>query len=182
MRIYWGQVLAGERASEVPRITRLDPASALLHWRGFSEPFTPEEPLAFDYDRVSRTIPWKTMTGRYTREGDVRELLARVDDRFVIGRPGDEIAVSFDATALPPLAPGMSRTYLLYADGFSKEMDITSASPDTVLPLPFHAMSNYPYSSDQRYPSALEYREYQDRYNTRVVSRRVPPVEILGRR
>ena len=40
------------------------------------------------------------MAGRYTREGDVRPLVARTDDLFVVSRPGDEVAVSFDAAAL----------------------------------------------------------------------------------
>ena len=89
------------------------------------------------------------MPGRYTREGDVRQLLARTDDMFVVSRPGDEIALSFDATRLPALPAGWKRTFLLYADGFSKEMDINSASPDQVVPLPFHGMSGYPYSAKE---------------------------------
>ena len=111
------------------------------------------------------------MTGRYTREGDVRPLLSAVDDRFVVSRPGDEIALSFDAAALPPLAAGMNRTFLLYVDGFSKEMDINSASPDTVEPLPFHGMRTYPYGPDERRPHTLEYEQYLMEYNTRVVGR-----------
>jgi hypothetical protein len=62
------------------------------------------------------------------------------------------------------------------ADGFSKEMDINSASPDTVAPLPFHAMSGYPYTPPQRYPDTPEHRRYQSDYNTRVVGRSFPPL------
>ena len=100
------------------------------------------------------------MTGRYTREGDVRDLLLASDDMFVISRTGDEIALSFDATALPALANGWTRTFLLYADGFSKEMDINSASPDQLAPLPFHAMTRYPYRWPERYPSDAKHVEY----------------------
>jgi hypothetical protein len=110
------------------------------------------------------------MTGRYTREGDVRELLVKSDDMFVIARPGDEISLSFDASKFPPLPNGWTRTFLLYSDGFSKEMDINSASPDQVSPLPFHGMSKYPYSSPESYPLTPEHRAYLERYNTRVVS------------
>ena len=117
------------------------------------------------------------MIGRYTREGDVRELLMGIDDMFVISRPGDEIALSFDAAALPALASGQRRTFLLFADGFSKEMDITSASPHTVEPLPFHAMRRYPYGSDERYPGTAAHVEYRARYNSRIVSRALPPLE-----
>jgi hypothetical protein len=117
------------------------------------------------------------MTGSYTREGDVRELLTRIDDMFVIARPGDEIELSFDAAAFPPLESDRIRTFLLYSDGFSKEMDINSATPYTVEPLPFHGMKSYPYGPEQRYPNGAAHRAYQDRYNTRTISRAVPPLE-----
>ena len=38
--------------------------------------------------RVTPESPWKTMPGRYTREGDVRRLLAQSDDMFVIAAAG----------------------------------------------------------------------------------------------
>jgi hypothetical protein len=43
-------------------------------------------------------------------------------------------------------------------------------------------MRGYPYAQDQQYPSGAAYREYQARYNTRIVSRTVPPVESVDRR
>ena len=175
MRIYWDQILVDTGGSGAPRrVTRVDPAIADLRWRGFSAEVSADgrAPFAYDYNRVSHESPWKTMTGRYTREGDVRELLRRVDDLFVVARPGDEVALSFDAAALPPLAPGERRTFLLYADGYSKEMDITSASPYTVGPLPFHGMSRYPYGANERHPV----RDYEDRYNTRSHLALCPPV------
>ena len=182
MRIYWDQILVDTSGGDVPMpMVRLEPVSADLHWRGFSAEVSPDgrEPFSYDYDNVSLSSPWKTMPGRYTREGDVRELLARTDDMFVISKPGDEIALSFDAKKLPPLPQGWKRTFLLYADGFSKEMDINSASPDQVAPLPFHAMKSYPGSS---YPATRSRREYIARYNTRVVASPVPKIELAGAR
>jgi len=131
---------------------------------------------------VSFTSPWKVMTGRYTREGDVRELLNSIDDMFAISRPGDEFILSFDATKLPALPEGWTRTFLLYADGFSKEMDINSASPDQVGPLPFHAMSKYPYTWPERYPLTPARSRYLETYNTRVVKSPVPSIglEFMG--
>ena len=126
--------------------------------------------MNYDYDRVSATSPWKVMTGRYTREGDVRELLSATDDIFVISRPGDELVLSFAANKLPPLPRGWKRTFLLYADGFSKEMDINSASPDQVGPLPFHGMSKYPYTWPEHYPLMEKHQKYLETYNTRVVT------------
>jgi hypothetical protein len=81
-------------------------------------------------------------------------------DCFAICRPGDEISPSFEARARPSLANGWSRTFLLYADGFSKEMDINSASPDQVAPLPFHGMNRYPYQGPAHYPLTEARRRY----------------------
>jgi len=186
MRIYWDQILVDTSNGTIPnQIARLDPERADLHWRGFSAEATPDglEPFGYDYDHVSFASPWKVMTGHYTREGDVRELLTKSDDMFAICRTGDEIRLSFDATRLTPLPKGWTRTFLLYADGFSKEMDINSASPDQIFPLPFHGMSRYPYQWPEQYPLSSARRRYLDEYNTRVVTSAVPLIDtvILGR-
>jgi lipoprotein NlpI len=180
MRIYWDQILVDTSAGDAAvQMMKLDPVVADLHWRGFSAETTPDgrEPFGYDYARVSSQSPWKTMPGRYTREGDVRELLTKTDDLFIVSRPGDEIVLSFDATRLPPLPAGWKRTYLLYADGFSKEMDINSASPDAVAPLPFHGMKQYPYGTAESYPMTAARRRTIERYNTRVVASPVPRLE-----
>jgi hypothetical protein len=160
-------------------VVRLDAVQADLRWRGFSKEISPDgrKPLVYDYDQVSPVMPWKQMAGRYTREGDVRELLAHIDDRFVVSRPGDELAIAFDAAALPPLAAGERRTLLLYAHGYSKEMNPRSASPDATEPLPFGAMSSYPYPPSESYPDTPVHRAYRERYNSRGVSRTLPPLE-----
>ena len=76
--------------------------------------------------------------------------------------------------------PGSS--FLLMADGFSKEMDINSASPDVVEPLPFHAMTRYPYAGQEHYPDTAAHRAYRDWFNTRVVARTVPTLVAPGPR
>ncbi len=181
MRIYWDQIVVADSHASAPKLTRLDPSSADLHWRGFSREVTPDgrEPIGYDYDHVSTITPWKMFIGRYTREGDVRQLLRKVDDMFVISRPGDEIALSFAADALPPLPSGWTRSFLLYAHGYSKEMNPRSASPDTVGPLPFRAMTKYPYGPDEHYPDTAAYRDYLEHYNTRVVTRSLPSSTVL---
>jgi hypothetical protein len=187
MRIYWDQILVDTSASDTTvQMTKLDPIVASLRWRGFSRELSSDgrQPLGYDYEQVSFTSPWKVMTGRYTREGDVRELLFKSDDMFVISRPGDEISLSFDAEKLPTLPHGWTRTFLLYADGFSKEMDINSASPDQVGPLPFHGMSKYPYTWPEAYPLTKERLRCLETYNTRVVTSAVPKIEteLIGRK
>ena len=179
MRIYWDQILVDTSDGNFPtQLTRLDPSVADLRWRGFSLEHSPDgqQPMSYDYQKVSFTSPWKVMTGRYTREGDVRELLLESDDMFVISRPGDELTLSFAANKLPRLPVGWTRTFLLYADGFSKEMDINSASPDQVGPLPFHGMSKYPYEWPERYPLTEKRRRYLEKYNTRVVTSQVEKI------
>jgi hypothetical protein len=69
------------------------------------------------------------------------------------------------------------QTLFLFAHGYSKEMDINSASPDQAAPLPFRGMTQYPYAAPEAYPSTGAHRNYLDRYNTRVVGRPLPPIE-----
>jgi tetratricopeptide (TPR) repeat protein len=181
MRIYWDRIAVADAVEDLPLApVSLDPAVATLRERGFSREILVDGkgPLTFDYATVG-TLPWKMMPGRYTREGDVRTLLAAADDLFVVSRPGDEVALSFPA--LPPVAPGRERTFLVVGDGFSKEMDINSASPDVVEPLPFHGMPRYPYSPAEA-PARLSRRAAaQARYDTRVVARPLPSLELAAR-
>jgi hypothetical protein len=177
MRIYWDQILVGSGvAANRLKQTALDPARAVLRERGFSLEVRPEgaEPPLYDYSRVTRNSSWKTMPGQYTRAGDVRSIVSKSDDMFVIAKPGDEIALSFDASFAGSTPPGWSRTFLLMGDGFSKEMDINSASPDRVEPLPFHRMSGYPPGPSRPYRDSRRYRDYHARYNTRRVVSPLP--------
>lgn len=180
MRVYWDQILVDMSGSDAPvEIERLNPATATLRSRGYSAEVMSEggfgrEPLSYDYAKVSSVMDWKAFPGRYTREGDVRQLLTRIDDMFVVSRHGDEIALSFDARLLAPLPAGWTRTFLLYADGFSKEMNPNSASPHDLAPLPFHSMSRYPYNAPEHYPDDAAHRAYQEKYNTRTVAAPLP--------
>ena len=183
MRIYWDQILVDTSDAPSPtQLTRLAPLGADLRWRGFSAQTSPDgrEPYLYDYARVASVSPWKVFTGRYTREGDVRELVQTLDDMFVISRPGDELSLTFDAHALAPLPRGWTRTFLLYVHGYSKEMDINSASPEQVAPLPFRRMREYPYKSPEVYPATPAHLDYLERYNTRVVGAPLP--ELIGER
>ena len=81
---------------------RLAPQRAELRYRGVSALVreAPNAPHAFDYAALTTDSPWLPFPGRYTRYGDVRELLAAADDFSVILAPGDEIALAFDAGGL----------------------------------------------------------------------------------
>jgi tetratricopeptide (TPR) repeat protein len=183
MRVYWDRAqVAVENRDVQPRPTALDATRADLAWRGFSAEVTPDgrEPYGYDFSRVSPVAPWKLMPGRYTREGDVRELLGTADDFFVVSRPGDALALSFDATGMPALPAGWTRTFLLHSIGYSKEMDPHSASPDVAWPLPFRTMTRYPYAAPERYPDTPAHRAYLERWNTRLVGRTLPPLELAA--
>ena len=68
---------------------------------------------------------------------------------------------------------GWKRTYLVFADGFGKDMDINSARPETIGELPYHGMKSYPYSPADAYPKDKRRHDYLQRYNTRTVGNQV---------
>ncbi|MDA2925789.1 FG-GAP-like repeat-containing protein [Acidobacteria bacterium AH-259-G07] len=180
MRIYWDQILveAGPARSDY-RTYRLRPGWADLHFRGFPEFASPDgrTPKVYDYGHISSAAPWKVHIGGYTRYGEVLPLLMRRDDLFVITRSGDEIEAFFDVKSLPHLPRGWVRDYLIYVDGFGKDMDINSANPDYIGPLPFHGMSAYPYVTGEQYPDDEVHRQYLRQWNTRIEERWIPTIK-----
>jgi tetratricopeptide (TPR) repeat protein len=173
--IYWDEIFLTEDA-DVPetKLTPLDAASADLHFRGYSRArIDPQrrQPEYFDYTQVSLISQWNPTPGLYTRYGDVRELLEQIDDRLVIMGSGDELRLSFDAASLPPLPTGWTRDFLLLVDGWAKDRDANTAYSQTVEPLPFHAMSSYPYPVPEAYPSDPPHEAYRKAWNTRPALR-----------
>jgi len=172
MRIYWDQILVNTfSGSPEIRQYRLAPQHAELRYVGFPREFSPDgrKPLIYDYDWIDPLAPWKSHTGDYTRFGDVTQLLQSKEDMYVIMRNGDEIQIEFPAASLPPLPSGWKRSFFFYADGFGKDMDLHSGSPDTVGPLPFHGMRRYPYDASEHYPDDSAHQSYQREYNTRHI-------------
>jgi tetratricopeptide (TPR) repeat protein len=170
MRIYWDQILVDTYAgNESVRTVTLDASSAMLGWGGYPREVSPDgkKPKRYDYGDRDQSSPWKTHAGAYTRFGDVSELLCAKDDLSVIMRHGDEITLDFNAGRLQPTPAGWTRSFLVYAVGFGKDMDINSAYPDTVEPLPFQGMPGYPYSVP--FPGGQAWMEYNRKYNTRII-------------
>ena len=166
-------------------LARLVPTTADLAYRGFSRATrpAPNGPHLFDYQRTSPESPWLPFPGRYTRFGNVRELLTDVDDRQIVIGPGDEIRVLFDARDLPPPEPGHTRTVFLESFGWDKDADRNTWKADSNLPLPFQAMSGYPFAPGESYPDTPELNAYRERWLTRVVGPETPfsPVNRSGR-
>ena len=167
--LYWDQIfLATDDEPGSFEVTELSPMKADLHFRGFSE-FT-RDSLGFewfDYHKVQSKGAWGQHRGRYTRYGDVLELLMAPDDKYVIVGVGDELSLQFDATKVSPLREGWSRDFLFYANGWVKDGDLNTKHSLTVEPLPFHGMSGYPYGQDESYPYDADGMAYIEKYNTR---------------
>jgi Flp pilus assembly protein TadD len=163
--IYWDAIMVGDEAPpDDLRLAELPLSEARLGWIGYPEPAErartalPSTPASYDYLRRSAGAPWGRIRGAFTRYGDVTELLRRRDDRFVVMNHGEEIALTFDARRLGPPPVGFRRDFLLFVDGYGKDMEINSARPSSVAPLPYHAMQGYPYPAGQGpEPEALDY-------------------------
>jgi tetratricopeptide (TPR) repeat protein len=172
LQIYWDKVTLGlDRGARGAKVHRVLPRSAILGERGYPREYSPDgaQPLLYDYGIIDPGYPFKTMSGDYTRFGEVEPLLREPDDCYVIFGKGEELVLRYAASALPPLPAGKKRTFLLYTVGFCKDMDPYTAHPYSVEPLPFRAMSNYPYGPDEKYPDDGKHTRYRREWNTRRV-------------
>jgi tetratricopeptide (TPR) repeat protein len=154
MRIYWDRARVMVGGEDTPlEVTRLHAETAELRYGGFPRETSPDgkKPHAYDPYSVDEYRWWKAHVGAYTSYGDVRELVSAIDDRFVTTRNGDEMELRFPGR--PATAPGHTRTYLLFADGFGKDMDPNSAAAEHVAPIPFHGMPTYPYGDGVTRPT-----------------------------
>ena len=175
LQIYWDQVLVDRTPVEQPvHVSQVPLASAALRFHGYPRALEGSSPgdLRYIYEQSSPRGPYAREVGAYTREGDVLPLLQSGDDRFAVFGSGEEVAVDFDASSLPPLPPGWTRDYFFFADGYEKDMDFYAADPLTVEPLPFRGMGEYPPA--QAYPADAAHTRYRLQYNTRFITRPGP--------
>ena len=176
--VYWDEIFLSEGSSLAQvRQQEVSLLSADLHFRGFSQTRVhPErkQPDTFFYDSVSSNSFWNPTAGLYTRYGDIRELLRSVDDRLAILGSGDEIRLQYPALSPPPA--GWTRDFLLKVDGWAKDRDPNTAFSTSVEPLPFHAMSRYPYPAGEHFPDDAEHQRYRREYNTRPALRLIRPL------
>ena len=174
LEVYWDRLAwATELPAANTKVQRAPLTDADLHYRGFSvihvaNASSPEIP---DYNCLEGTAQkWRDLEGFYTRFGEVRELLEKIDDRMLIMNAGDEVSLRFQALAPPPT--GWKRDYVMVGDGWIKDGDYNSTFSKTVLPIPYHAMKDY-----VRKPSTLQedpgYRRHPEdwiNYQTRYVT------------
>jgi hypothetical protein len=179
MRVYWDQIflarpLDAAAFAEQVTVSEARPAAAHLHKRGYPREHSPDgkQPRVYDYGIMDNTQPFKLMSGDYTRFGRVTDLLAQVDDRSVIFGRGEEVTLEFPVKGLPETPKGRVRTAILHVSGWCKDMDPHTAHGETVEPLPFRAMSAYPYPEGESYPDDPLHLEYRREWNTRKVEAR----------
>jgi hypothetical protein len=173
LEIFWdriGWAVGRPDVTVAPR--RLALASADLGERGYSlveqtDAGSPERPR---YALAGTRPRWLDLEGYHTRPGDVRPLLEKTDDRYVIMNAGDELRVRFPEAPAP--AAGLVRDFVLVGDGWVKDGDFNTTFSRTVLPLPTHATGRYDTA-----PTSLEddpvYRAHPGdwaEYHTRYVS------------
>ena len=155
MAVFWDEayVTVDDPAVDVVT-TLLHPAKATLVERGFSRRFreTPDGPEVFDHGDVSAAPAWEDVPGKVTRLGDVTDILAQTDDRWVVFKGGDAIRIEYDAAKLPPLAAGHVRDFVVVSDGWDKDFDKNTVTGQSYGPWPFHAMSAYPYPASESHP------------------------------
>jgi hypothetical protein len=113
-----------------------------------------------------------TSSGNFTRYGNVTSVLQEADDMYVIGRQGDKVSLKFFTDNLSELEEGMERDYFMFIACWFKdppgnwgyEFDFT------VDPLPYRAMSGFPYPNTESYPYDAAHLAYLQQYNTRVIA------------
>lgn len=174
LEVYWDAIEWAPGKPDTQMTTKkIDPAVADLQFRGYSvieraDPGAPETP---HYQRIAGTKQrWRDLIGYYTRFGDVRELLGKIDDRYVIMNSGDEMVLRFAAPPPPP--PGWVRDFVIVGDGWIKDGDYNSTFSKTVEPLPYHAERDYS-KKPGRLEDEVPYRRFpQDwqNYHTRYVT------------
>jgi hypothetical protein len=162
--------IAVDTSVDVPiNITVIKPTSAILNDRGMSNKDYSKHPLGvYIYnDTFENTIPYE---GYFTKLGDVMELVADTDDRYVIMKPGDEVLFEFDEIEKQP---GMGRSYYLHQNGYYKgytiveRMGYSSVTPE---PYPYMDMDHYELDMGSPYENDSDYQDYIDTWNTRYLN------------
>lgn len=152
--------------------------SSELRYGGYSDRYdlAGNGPYWYDYNHRTTNARWDYHLGFFTRFGDVTPLLTDFDDRYVIMTHGDEVKAKFKATPINGTANAL--TFFVHITGWVKDLDCSTLTSQTVLPLPFKGMSDYPYPGNESYPLTDENLLYMADYNTRQYTQ---PNETLTR-
>jgi len=189
LRLYWDRIALAVDGDDAPLEVRELALTGASSWRrGYSAPLDAvppgeanpaNKPERFDWDQLTSMPRWNQHPGFYTRYGECTELVTAVDDRFLILGAGDAATLRFAAKDLPPPAAGMRRDYLVYLDGWAKDRDPNTIEALNVEPLPFHAMSGYPYRADEHFPDTEAHRAWRRDWLTRPAFEWIAPISPL---
>jgi hypothetical protein len=113
-----------------------------------------------------------TASGAFTRYGDVTALVQNADDMFVVGRQSDQVNMQFSTANLTAPEQGMERDYFFAVACWFKDPPGAwgYGFNFTVDPMPFMAMSGFPYPSTESYPTDAAHLAYVQQYNTRIIT------------
>jgi Tfp pilus assembly protein PilF len=167
LEIYWDAITWARGLPDAPvKTVSMNPTYADLHYRGYSVVHRPDSgaPEVPDYNHLEGSKQrWRDLIGYYTRYGNVNELLAKVDDRYVIVDSGDEMSLRFPEQPAP--AGGWLRDFVILGDGWIKDGDYNSTFSKTVLPLPYHAKDVYN-TPPGRLEDEWTYRQHPEDWQT----------------
>jgi tetratricopeptide (TPR) repeat protein len=172
LQIYWDNILIDRTPQKQPaHINEVPLVRADLDFRGFPLKIEDKPPgnVKYIYEKASATGPYTRPAGSYTRYGDVLPLVTSIDDKLAVFGSGDEVALDFDPSRLPPMPQGWARDYFFAAHGYEKDMDFYAYDFDDVEPLPFQSMGSYPYPG-RSFPLDEDHLKYLLEYNTRYMS------------
>ncbi len=134
--IYWDRI-AIARTEACPEARRhvLPLATAELRRCGFPARTTGAQRLpSYDYAVRAPLDDTRHPRGHYTAFGDVIELVTERDDALAIFGPGEEIHLEYGAPDAPPA--GWTRRLVFETDGWCKDMDLYTATGETLAPIP----------------------------------------------
>ncbi|WP_435007438.1 FG-GAP-like repeat-containing protein [Tundrisphaera lichenicola] len=169
MECYWDQAfLAVPGPEDRVRISSLSVSRAGLRDRGYLREVSPDGrlPLLYEYEYID-PAPLARMEGVLTRHGDVTPLLTTDDDQLCTVGPGDEVRLEFEAKGLPDLPEGWTRSFVLRSVGYCKDADPFTAGSDSVGPLPWKGMPDFPFAEPLSRPVDPDYAAYLRDYQTR---------------
>ena len=142
MECYYDQafIAVRDRAAETSlRVTTLPVARAVLGYRGYTREISPDGRAAVAFMTTTMSIRrrWPAFRASSPAMATWRALLQSDDDQLCLVGPGDEVQVEFEASDLPVLPPGWTRSYVLRSVSVIARTPTRSPPPaTTVEPLP----------------------------------------------
>ena len=145
-QIYWDHAELVVQTEPAPFIEQpLELRDAEVTFHGFSKRVREHEthPETYDYQNVTTTPRWPPLRGNLTRRGPCTEIVKTWDDEMVVIGAGDEIIIRFELPKRPPPS-GWKRDFIIHSVGWDKDADLNTLAGQTIGPLPFREMPQYP--------------------------------------